>query len=260
MKPALNPLIFILSVLGGKLCAFPERIITTSPTLTEIVYSIGGERKLVATVEFSDYPSQAKAIPRIGSFFAPSIEKTLLYHPDLVLIDGAARNPGYELALERLGIQKAVVQISSPLELSRESNRMRELLGLPLATSELQVPKREGREFSYLGFVWSEPAIVFTEKTFLFSLLKSLGGKNLGVFQSSQDYVTVSKEWLILSRPEVVFFLMEFESQKEGFTRFCKEIWKEHTPKIIFLPSEKFARKTNVAVEGLNQIKRELDE
>mgnify|MGYP000479294781 CR=1 FL=1 len=90
--------------------ATPQRVITTSPTLTEMLYDLGGESRLVATVEFSDYPEAAKKIPRIGNFFAPSIERTLLYRPDLVLVDGAARNSQYEVALSRLGIAKEVIE------------------------------------------------------------------------------------------------------------------------------------------------------
>ncbi len=237
--------------------ATPQRVITTSPTLTEMLYDLGGESRLVATVEFSDYPEAAKKIPRIGNFFAPSIERTLLYRPDLVLVDGAARNSQYEVALSRLGIAKEVIEISTLKSFHEESVRITNLLGLEKVPSVYKTEENQP-SFSYLGFAWTSPAIVFTSRTFLHALVESVGGKSLVQFKSEQEYLTVSEEWLILQKPDVVFLLIEDDSQKKDFIQFCKRIWRNQMPKVIFLPSRTFARKTETAISEIKKVAMEI--
>ena len=43
-----------------------ERLITLSPHLAELVYAAGAGDRLLATVEYSDYPDAAKALPRVA--------------------------------------------------------------------------------------------------------------------------------------------------------------------------------------------------
>ncbi len=62
-----------------------QRIITLAPHLTELLFSLGLEKNIIATVEFSDYPAAAKAIPRIGDAFRIDWEKLALLKPDLIL-------------------------------------------------------------------------------------------------------------------------------------------------------------------------------
>jgi len=63
----------------------PQRIITLSPHLTELVYSLNQEHRLIATVAYSDYPEAAKQIPRIGNAFQIDWEKLIELEPDLVI-------------------------------------------------------------------------------------------------------------------------------------------------------------------------------
>ncbi len=239
------------------LAASSQRIITTSPSLTELVYQLNGQKKLVATVEYSFYPEAAKSLPTIGTFFSPSIEATLSYQPDLVLIDAAARNAQYEQALTRLGIKTELISIDSVESLYVAASRLETILESTVVTKKLVSAKLE-KKYSYVGLVWTSPSIVLTDKTFLSSLIKTTGGINLADFRSEQPYLTVSDEWLMVSKPDVVFLLHEYEMQKENFKAFCRKIWPHHNPKIVFLPSKQFARTTFTALEGVNQITEQL--
>ena len=62
-----------------------RRIITLTPHVTEMVYAAGGGSRIVATVTASDYPAQARALPRIGDGMSPDPEKVAAYKPDLVV-------------------------------------------------------------------------------------------------------------------------------------------------------------------------------
>ena len=62
-----------------------ERVISLAPHITELIYAIGAEDKLIATVNSSDYPPAANQLPRVGDGVSISAEALLAYAPDLVL-------------------------------------------------------------------------------------------------------------------------------------------------------------------------------
>jgi iron complex transport system substrate-binding protein len=110
------------TLLVGVATAAPMRIVTLSPHLTELVYAAGGGARLVGTVDTSDYPEAAKAIPRIGDVTRIDAERLLSLRPDLVLAwsDGS---PAEQLVLlRRLGLatlpmrQNALADVPAAIE------------------------------------------------------------------------------------------------------------------------------------------------
>jgi len=67
----------------------PERIVSHVPGITEILFALGLEEKVVGVSEYCDYPEAAKAKPKVGGFFNPSIENIVALNPDLVLTNGS---------------------------------------------------------------------------------------------------------------------------------------------------------------------------
>jgi hypothetical protein len=86
-----------------------SRIVSLAPNLTELAFAAGAGKQIVATVEYSDYPQDARQIPRIGDAFRFDLEKIVALKPDLVLA-WASGNP--ELALQKL---KHATRQTSPI-------------------------------------------------------------------------------------------------------------------------------------------------
>lgn len=63
-----------------------QRVISLAPSLTEMLYEAGGGETLVGAVEYSDFPPQAKALPRVGSNQKLDLERIATLKPDLVLV------------------------------------------------------------------------------------------------------------------------------------------------------------------------------
>ncbi|MBR4506780.1 MAG: ABC transporter substrate-binding protein [Bacteroidales bacterium] len=63
----------------------PQRVVSLSPAVTEIVYALGAEDILVGRTDFCEYPPEAAAIPSIGGISNLNIEKILSLNPDLVI-------------------------------------------------------------------------------------------------------------------------------------------------------------------------------
>ena len=63
----------------------PEKIISAAPNITEIIFKIGAEDKLVGRTDYCDYPESVSSIESIGTMRTPDIEKILSLEPDMVI-------------------------------------------------------------------------------------------------------------------------------------------------------------------------------
>ena len=71
--------------------AQPLRIVSLSPSATEMLYAIGAGEQVVAVDEFSNYPQEAVALGTTLSGYEPNIESISSFDPDLVI---ASYDPG----------------------------------------------------------------------------------------------------------------------------------------------------------------------
>lgn len=76
----------------------PTRVVSLSPTATEMMFAIGAGELLVAVDEFSNFPDAALELPNELSGFEPNIEAIAAFEPDLVLIGGDFTGLGDQLA------------------------------------------------------------------------------------------------------------------------------------------------------------------
>ena len=74
-----------------------ERVVSLSPTHTEMMFAIGAGDLLVAVDQFSDYPEEAQGLPNELSAFDNNVEAIAAYEPDLVLIGGDFNGLGPQL-------------------------------------------------------------------------------------------------------------------------------------------------------------------
>jgi iron complex transport system substrate-binding protein len=64
----------------------PERIISLAPSVTETLYALGLEDKLIATSTYCRYPEAAQKLPKIGDYGNYNFEAILSMKPDLVIL------------------------------------------------------------------------------------------------------------------------------------------------------------------------------
>jgi len=80
---------------------FPSRIISLSPSSTELLFAIGAGEQVIAVDEFSYYPEEAPVTDLSG--FAPNLEAILAFEPDLLVWQGGADD--ITSGLEGAGVQ-----------------------------------------------------------------------------------------------------------------------------------------------------------
>ena len=87
----------------------PHRIVSLSPSNTEILFALGEGSEVVGTDDYSDYPAEAKTITRVGSAFPNfNIETIVSLKPDLAIAFGYTL-PDYVTKLQSLGIPVIVL-------------------------------------------------------------------------------------------------------------------------------------------------------
>ncbi|HEU4613466.1 MAG TPA: helical backbone metal receptor [Kofleriaceae bacterium] len=81
----------------------PPRIVSLTPSATEVVAALGATAELVGVDQYSDYPEEVTKLPKVGSFLVPNIEAIVALKPTLVILDdihgqvgGALRDQGLE--------------------------------------------------------------------------------------------------------------------------------------------------------------------
>jgi iron complex transport system substrate-binding protein len=114
----------------------PQRIISLTPSLTEILFALEFGRRVVGVTDSCDYPAEVKAWPNVACWFDPDIERLLALKPDLVLgLQTAHRQ--LKPALESRGIRFIRVNPLTVDQAIADIARIGEILGADEAANRL---------------------------------------------------------------------------------------------------------------------------
>jgi iron complex transport system substrate-binding protein len=86
-----------------------QRIISSAPVVTEILYAIGAGDEVVGTDDYSHYPPEAEKVKKIGGLGNLSVETLIALKPTLVVIYG--KQPELEAFCKQRGVAKVNVMI-----------------------------------------------------------------------------------------------------------------------------------------------------
>ena len=73
-------------LLAGAGFAQPRRIVSTTPSITEMLFAVGVGDRVVGVTTFCRYPEEARKLTEIGSYTEPNYEAILHLRPELVII------------------------------------------------------------------------------------------------------------------------------------------------------------------------------
>ena len=82
----------------------PQRIISLTPHLTELLFAVGAGSQVVGVDAASDFPRGAQSLPRVGDFSRLNFERILALRPDLVLVWVGGNRPVDIHGLRQLGV------------------------------------------------------------------------------------------------------------------------------------------------------------
>jgi len=206
-----------------------ERIITLAPGMTEVIYALGLEDKLVAVSSACDYPEEALTKDDVGRIDEPNIEKIVSLEPDLVIAESVTKIESLErlseLGMKNIGFKPVsindtidmiedIAYLTSAAEAGAElTSRMdKEYQQLKeLVNDELENKERKRVFYE----IWSDPLYTAGKGTFIDSLIHDAGGYNVAR-EAEGSWPTFSLESLIDADPEV--YISSAHSTPNGLT------------------------------------------
>ena len=213
IKPLFLIITFLMISTNGFTDTKPLRIVSISPSLTEILFAIGAGTQVVAVDSYSNYPKEAPIT--LLSSLQPSIEAIATFEPDLVLLS-------YDIGdlvkgLNTVGIETMLMP--APVEFEEillqiknigrrtgnfeESNKLVNKMKIEMKNLiELMKTKSQIKIYHEID----ENYYTASSNSFIGSIYKLLGVTNIAD-QADKDgngYPKLSPEYILLSNPDVI--------------------------------------------------------
>ncbi|HOM01471.1 MAG TPA: ABC transporter substrate-binding protein [Acetivibrio sp.] len=93
----------------------PERVVSVAPNITEIIFALGKQDKLVGRTDFCDYPEEVQNIESIGNIDQPNVEKIVELQPDIVITSTIFTKEMVQ-KLEEAGVKVAIFHAEKNFE------------------------------------------------------------------------------------------------------------------------------------------------
>ncbi len=191
----------------------PERIVTMTPNLTEIVYALGLGERVVGVSQFTDYPPAAKEKPMVGGF-EPDLEGIIGLKPDLVVMYEIEQHRRLIPHFVAIGAKVVIEKVETLEDIFRAIETVAQAANVPERGEEL-VSDIEGainalasrfagaKRLKVLWVVQREPMLVAGQDTYLSQLLEILGAQN-AMSQTLAQYPSIGAEQVISMNPDVI--------------------------------------------------------
>lgn len=199
---------------GGsvKLAAPAKRIVSFSPGATEILFAIGAGDRVVAADQFSNYPAETAALPKVD-YSKPNPEQVIALQPDLVLF-ATRQQPQLE---QFRGLNIPVLLLKEPDSLDGVYAHIA-LLGEATGTTEranmvvsgmrarvqaVTVKVADVQQGPMVFYEVSKDLYTAAPNTFIGALIALLKGRNVAQ-GATTAFPQLSAEAVIAARPDVV--------------------------------------------------------
>ncbi|MBN2377881.1 MAG: ABC transporter substrate-binding protein [Sedimentisphaerales bacterium] len=201
---------------GGQV-AIPQRIVCMSPSITEIVFALGSEDRVVGVSNFCHYPPEAKQKPKLGGFLNPNFEQLIALEPDMVIVQGVSEKITQFCQQEDIELLK--VRVDSVENICKDIEVLGRKLGCPERGKQLSFEISGALDDIKKRLAKCKPRKVFFSlyrttgsmsglttigaDTFVSELISFCGGEN--IFNDvAIRYPQISKESLLKRAPQII--------------------------------------------------------
>jgi len=250
----------------------PERIVSFGPSITEILFALGLEEKVVGVTDYCDYPEAAQSKPKVGNAFSPSLEKIVELEPDLVL---TLKHEQLNSELDALGVKFMIIDPENIDGILKDIELVGKITGTEKKAEKLvrdmqdsisqvvelmkDVPKVSSF-FIIDGTDLNNPWTAGTG-SFIDILIAMAGGDNIAA-KTPGAWVQFSIEQIVSSNPEVIII----QTMADGMPTVSKEALEQHPSwgqmtavkqgKISFINGDFVSRPGPRITQGLEEMAR----
>jgi iron complex transport system substrate-binding protein len=248
----------------------PQRIVALAPNITEIIFALKQDHRLIGVTRYSDYPPEATKLPKVGSYVHLYIERIVALNPDLCI---AIKDGNPKAVAQRLESLKIPVYAVDPKSLDTIMETILEIGKILNANDRAKalvqnMSSRIQRVRSLVKETVNSPKVFFQigispivsvgTPTFIHELILLAGGRNLAA--GSTPYPRFNREQVLALSPEVIIITSMaraavFEQVKAEWSRW-PELPAVRNGRIFLEDSNLFDRPTPRLVEGLELLVR----
>lgn len=200
--------------LSSSASATPQRIVSLTPHITEMLYAIGAGNQVVATDQASDYPDEVKKLPKVANYQSLNSESLLMAKPDLVIAWGSTQAL-MQQQIKALGIPMLLLKSQQlddlPKELrllgeqtghTEQANQLATEIAAKFAFYRQQSQKRPKVKVFYQ--LWYPPLTTVANGSFIQEIMEMCGAEN-PFADSKVAYPQLSEEAVLAANPQIIF-------------------------------------------------------
>ena len=251
-----------------------QRIISLSPSNTEMVYALGLQDKLVGVTSYDNYPPDAKNKTIVSDFSTIDMEKIVNAKPDLVLADSIQQKDTIP-ALEKMGITVYTLSPNTMDEIYHDLKTLGQITGKTkeadsLAaglTARVQAVADKTTKLTVnnkprvLFVTWYDPIWTAGSDTMIQSLIEKAGGTNIAA--DLNGYATITLESVIQRNPQVIIVTNSMGDQHTTLDYIKSNDQFKATDavkngKVYEIDADVFGRTTPRIVDGLETLAKLL--
>ena len=226
--------ILVALALPVALPAQVQRIVSTTPSITEMLFALGLGDRVVGVTTFCRYPPAATKLPKIGSYTQPNLEVIVSLRPDLVIIQENPIRLGAKLRglglrvleLDHRSVNDIYVSLDKIAGAAGVSERAQSLKAS--IRSQLDAVRREAaglprrRVMFLVGRTPNalEGMMAVGKASYLNELMQIAGGDNIFA-DAVTAYPKISLEEILARDPDVIIDMGEM-ANTEGVTEADK--------------------------------------
>jgi iron complex transport system substrate-binding protein len=245
----------------------PQRIISLSPSNTEIVYVLGLEDRLIGVTTYCNYPPAARDKPQISGYSTVDVEKVVSLQPDLVLADNIHKTeviPAFEkLGIPVLGIVAPDLdKLLADLELigsatGKQKEAAALVQGLKKRTTAVEAKTAGVVKLRVFFVTWHDPLWTVGSGSMIDDLIVKAGGANIASDLKANQ--TIALETAIQRNPQIIVVLSSMGDQSVSYNFLKNEPRFQATDALKYhrvyqVDSDIFARTTTRTLDALEEL------
>jgi iron complex transport system substrate-binding protein len=217
----------------------PQRIVSLSPSVTEILYGIGAWPQVIAVSQFCSYPEDVRNKPRVNGWDKTNLEQVMALKPDFVIgVD--AQEPFLKDKLTGLGVRSLFVKSQTLADIMTSMTEIGRGTGHELEATDL-IAKTQGEIDGVRKAVSDRPhprvlcvvdrvpgtirdLYTATKGSYLDELITIAGGDSIAPV-AEHGYGKINKEAVLTLNPEVIIDMVQVS--KGNFGEDPIAVWNE---------------------------------
>ena len=206
-----------------------QRVVSLAPSVTQILYQIGAEDKLVGCTSFC-FVAQKDDVPQVGSAVDVNVETLFALKPDLVLAMKLTKSQDIE-AIEKLGLKVEVMETPKNFnEICEQTLHIGQLVGAQeKAQSEVAKARKRVAEITDLAQenshnkiffqLGANPVFTVLDHTFMSDFITFCNGINIAAGLTKG---TITRESVLVQNPDVIII-----ATMGGFGAEEMQVWEK---------------------------------